>query len=645
MITDIVTHVVITGEVQINTKPAKVSINPLTFTYPLNEVNGFSPFTDVSSNNTITSKLSGVPVFKYSFVTSASDTDSGVATKDYYTIDSTGKITYTGNGLPFDMAKTILYVKVADNDSPTVVKPAIATITLFGLTITFSGLAPQIGSSLSVSGLPSGASGMTYQWYTVDNGVASILSGSTGTTFTPAATETHKSIAVVVNYVSDGFKYSVSSLNSVTVLAADETPISFSYPVFAYKWSKTNVNNFGQADMDGYFAVYGQGTITNAPRIGGGGFSAQGGASVCYVTNISGHPSANTAADLTAASYSSSGYIDVQKTNIYEAFKFELKTILTDPTFKNIKYFAFVVHDLASVLRTVGSQLTYKLYDFENPSVILDSTAMQEPGNGYIFKTNMAYDGSAASAVVLGYFTRYESVWVYTPKMVYLPGSGDSDPNISGLHLDAPKVVVPPNHAPTGSITITSNNAANAAGCTLSLTNTVADADGLGTFSYQWKADGTAIANATAATYKTVASDNGKVMTCEMKYTDGIGNLETITSSNSITITQNHPATLTVTLTGTGKIGENLTATITNASDAEGLDSNAYQYMWSYSSNNQLRNGFNAPNSGSYYNSSTYPVQAPLVVGNAVYVRVWVTDALGVASGWAESNDIIVAAA
>ena len=284
-ITDTITHVVIPNlQIQINTKPARITIAPAQITYPLNEVNGFYPFKDIPTVGQPTYKMAGVTNYKYTFVTSATDTDSGVATKDYYTIDSTGLITYTGNGLPFDSTKTVIYVKIADADVPTIVRPAIATITLFGLTIAFPGVAPQIGSSLSTNGVPPSATDITYQWFTVDNGVATILPGATNTTFLPTAAESHKSIAVVVKYALSGFKYAISSLNAVTVLAADETPIVCPYPVFAYKWQRPDVPDFSSTDMDGYFAVYGKSasipnpTIINAQRIGGGGYGSPGGA-------------------------------------------------------------------------------------------------------------------------------------------------------------------------------------------------------------------------------------------------------------------------------------------------------------------------------------------------------------------------------
>ncbi|WP_350297240.1 Ig-like domain-containing protein, partial [Limnohabitans sp. Rim8] len=83
------------------------------------------------------------------------------------------------------------------------------------------------------------------------------------------------------------------------------------------------------------------------------------------------------------------------------------------------------------------------------------------------------------------------------------------------------------NDAPTGSVTI--SGIANQ-GETLKATNSLADPDGLGEISYQWKAGGTAIAGAISSTLLLSQAEVGKAITLVVNYTDGFGQLESVSS-------------------------------------------------------------------------------------------------------------------
>ena len=65
-------------------------------------------------------------------------------------------------------------------------------------------------------------------------------------------------------------------------------------------------------------------------------------------------------------------------------------------------------------------------------------------------------------------------------------------------------------------------------GDTLTAGNTLADADGLGTITYTWKADGVVVGS--GATYVLTEAEVGKVMTVEASYTDGHGTDEVVSS-------------------------------------------------------------------------------------------------------------------
>jgi Ca2+-binding RTX toxin-like protein len=84
------------------------------------------------------------------------------------------------------------------------------------------------------------------------------------------------------------------------------------------------------------------------------------------------------------------------------------------------------------------------------------------------------------------------------------------------------------NDAPTGIVTIAGTPTQ---GQTLTVANTLADVDGLGTIAYQWKAAGVAISGATASTFVLTSAQVGKAITVSASYTDGKGTAESVASS------------------------------------------------------------------------------------------------------------------
>ena len=85
------------------------------------------------------------------------------------------------------------------------------------------------------------------------------------------------------------------------------------------------------------------------------------------------------------------------------------------------------------------------------------------------------------------------------------------------------------NNDPTGSLIISGTAAEDQ---TLTLTSTVADADGIDadTVSYQWLRDGSAISSATSSTYVLTQDDVGANISASVSYIDGYGNAEVVTS-------------------------------------------------------------------------------------------------------------------
>ena len=76
------------------------------------------------------------------------------------------------------------------------------------------------------------------------------------------------------------------------------------------------------------------------------------------------------------------------------------------------------------------------------------------------------------------------------------------------------------NDAPTGTVTISGTAQENQV---LTASNTLADADGLGTISYQWQRDGVNVVGATGTTYTLGNADVGHAIDVVASYTDGHG--------------------------------------------------------------------------------------------------------------------------
>ena len=112
----------------------------------------------------------------------------------------------------------------------------------------------------------------------------------------------------------------------------------------------------------------------------------------------------------------------------------------------------------------------------------------------------------------------------------------------------------------------------------------IADEDGLTNvvFSYQWMADDTDIQDATGSGYTLVSDDEGKAITVTVSFTDAEGNPETLTSdpTGEVEAKPNTSATGLPTISGTVRVGETLTADVTDIADEDGLTNVVFSYQW-----------------------------------------------------------------
>ena len=139
-----------------------------------------------------------------------------------------------------------------------------------------------------------------------------------------------------------------------------------------------------------------------------------------------------------------------------------------------------------------------------------------------------------------------------------------------------------PNRPATGALTIT--GAARVGELLTADVSEIADADGLdkAAFAYQWQADSTDLSGATDSSYTLAASDEGKAISVTVSFTDYAGHEESFTSTATAAVVArpNRPATGALTITGTARVGELLTADVSSIADADGLDKAAFVYQW-----------------------------------------------------------------
>lgn len=84
------------------------------------------------------------------------------------------------------------------------------------------------------------------------------------------------------------------------------------------------------------------------------------------------------------------------------------------------------------------------------------------------------------------------------------------------------------NDLPAGGLRIDGDT--KVAGSTLNAVSTITDEDGMGALSYQWRADGQAIAGATGSSLSLSQADAGKTITVVASYVDGFGQAESVAS-------------------------------------------------------------------------------------------------------------------
>ena len=165
----------------------------------------------------------------------------------------------------------------------------------------------------------------------------------------------------------------------------------------------------------------------------------------------------------------------------------------------------------------------------------------------------------------------------YSFNVVVTDSGTDSQAHAQAVVLTA----VDANDPVTGSLTI---DGTARQGEPLTVTDTLADEDGITGKTYQWYADGQPIDGATQASLTPGQDQVGKIITVKASYTDVTGRHEEVTSAATPAVVNlNDPTTGQVTLTGESGVGQTLTAS-NDLADLDGLGTVTYQ--WQYKDSN-----------------------------------------------------------
>jgi Ca2+-binding RTX toxin-like protein len=163
--------------------------------------------------------------------------------------------------------------------------------------------------------------------------------------------------------------------------------------------------------------------------------------------------------------------------------------------------------------------------------------------NSFVIKTvtsgNLLIGSSAANAVAFNPTTNntidalHQAYWTPAANAngtfnAFTIVAKDNDYLESATPVQVSIDVTPVNDAPTGIVTISGTAILNQI---LTASNSLADVDGLGTITYQWLADGSAISGATTSTLTLTEAQVGKAITVQASYIDLQGTAESVTSS------------------------------------------------------------------------------------------------------------------
>ena len=197
-----------------------------------------------------------------------------------------------------------------------------------------------------------------------------------------------------------------------------------------------------------------------------------------------------------------------------------------------------VVTDYVTVTECPSSLPLYLVLEVSDPDGVLSNAATRsltfggcQPSKTVTFAS---VDDSVDEANAAVTFTLAVAQANTTPHLADTLGATPPSAQVTVADNDEPGGNA--NNPPTGVPTITGTP--QVGGTLTANTSGIADADGLGTFAYQWiRGAATDIAGATGSTYGPVAADVGETLKVRVSWTDGGGTAESLISAPTAAVT------------------------------------------------------------------------------------------------------------
>ena len=406
-------------------------------------------------------------------------------------------------------------------------------------TVSIDDTTPAQGQLLtaSVSDADGASGAISYQWYR--DGAP--IGGATASTYTTTQADVGAVLSVSADYTDDGLTVeSLASADTSAVTNVNDTPVglpTISGTVVEDQILTTDTSSISDADGLGAFGYQ---WLRNGSVIGGatGTTYTLGDADVGGLISLE-------------VSYTDGGGL--------------VETVTSAQTTTVVS----VNDDPTGIPLIVGVAK-------QGQVLMADSTPVSDPDGLGAFSFQWLRNGGAIGGATSSGYTLVSSDMgtLISVELRYTDGQGTSELITS----EQAGPVGPPNIAPVGVPTISGTAAedqvlaADASG--------INDADGLGVFSYQWLRNGSVIGGAVGATYLLGDADVGGLISTEVSYTDGGGVVETVTSAQTVAVTNvNDTPSGLPTVSGTVTEDQILIADTSGISDADGLGAFSYQWL------------------------------------------------------------------
>ena len=258
----------------------------------------------------------------------------------------------------------------------------------------------------------------------------------------------------------------------------------------------------------------------------------------------------------------------------------------------------------------------YNLFNSSNKLGSVDVPYVVAPSSGWQVQLNNSYayyeDGGTSSAtpyvsgLAVLLFQQHPD-WTPAQVISRITSTATSPYSLS-VSSPLPSAI---NTLPTGEVTLLGVAQQNQ---TLVANNNLADANGLGSITYQWVSNGQPIVNANKSFYTLTQSDVGKTISVTASYIDGLNKEETVSSTGLVVSNSNDLPTGNVSISGVLEQNKTLTA-FNDIADVDGMGVISYQW---------LRNGALISNATQENYTLT---QAD--VGNTISIEASYTDGYG----------------